>query len=326
MLFGRIRVRSLLAGLIPFGTFVVQWILWPLLRPFEWVSFAFTVAVSAWIGGATSGIWATAISALLVWWAFIPPERAFAIAEAQFIVSTAIFVSVGLALSALQGRPRRTTRGPILVQSQMLVRRGPEPERRSLRPVEAIRRNATRMNRLIADLLDVTRLEAEGLSIEPARVGAAARCARPWRTSVPLASTASLEIGLEVARDLPEVWADRERLLQVLENLIGNAIKFTESGGRITVGASRSDGEDLFRVSDTGRGIAAEQVPHVFARFWQSRRGGRSGAGLGLPIVKGLVEAQGGRIWVETAPGRGSTFRFTIPTARDGGTGPAAWR
>jgi signal transduction histidine kinase len=201
----------------------------------------------------------------------------------------------------------------ILVQSQMLRRRGAEPERRTQKPIEAIRRNATRMNRLIEDLLDVTRLEADGLSIEPARVSAGAVACEAAESQLPTASSASLEVQLEIAHDLPDVWADRERLLQVLENLIGNAIKFTESGGRITVGVDRQDGEDLFWVSDTGRGIAAEDLPHVFDRFW--RRGGRQGTGLGLPIVKGLVEAHGGRVWVESEPGCGTTFRFTIPTA-----------
>jgi signal transduction histidine kinase len=76
----------------------------------------------------------------------------------------------------------------------------------------------------------------------------------------------------------------------------------------------------LFWVADTGAGIAAEDVPHVFDRFWQARRGGRRGAGLGLPIVKGIVEAHGGRIWVESAAGRGSTFFFTMPAAHRAGS------
>jgi signal transduction histidine kinase len=215
---------------------------------------------------------------------------------------------------AIVAHDLRNPLNAILVQSQMLFRRGGEPERRSQRPVEAIRRNATRMNRLIEDLLDVTRLEADGLSIEPARVSAGAVACEAVENQLPAASSAGLDVRLEIARDLPDVWADRERLLQVLENLIVNAIKFTESGGRIVVGAESLDGEDVFWVSDTGRGIAAQDLGHVFDRFWQSSRGGRRGTGLGLPIVKGLVEAHGGRVWVESAPGRGSTFRFTIPT------------
>jgi len=117
--------------------------------------------------------------------------------------------------------------------------------------------------------------------------------------------------------------SDRERLLQVFENLIGNALKFTEPGGRITVGAAPRAGEVVFWVEDTGAGIASDQLPHLFDRFWQAHKTGRRGAGLGLPIVKGIVEAHGGRISVKSAPGRGSRFVFTIPVCR-GHQPPAA--
>src|SRR5262249_11853029 len=105
-----------------------------------------------------------------------------------------------------------------------------------------------------------------------------------------------------------------DRLLQVLENLIGNAIKFTASGGSIVACASSGDRDVLFWVSDTGGGIPAEHLPLVFDRFWQERPG-RQGAGLGLAIAKGIVEAHGGRIGVESTQGRGTTFWFTIPRA-----------
>jgi signal transduction histidine kinase len=104
----------------------------------------------------------------------------------------------------------------------------------------------------------------------------------------------------------------------VFENLIGNALKFTESGGRITVGAAAQESEVLFWVADTGSGIAAEDQRHLFDQFWQARKNRRHGVGLGLPIVKGIVQAHGGRVWIESTPGRGSTFFFTIPTATRG--------
>ena len=103
------------------------------------------------------------------------------------------------------------------------------------------------------------------------------------------------------------------RILQVFENLLGNALKFTAPGGSVTVGAARQGSHVLFWVDDTGPGIATEDQPYVFDRFWRARPEKRSGAGLGLPIVKGIVEAHGGRIWVQSDPGRGSTFLFTIP-------------
>src|SRR4030095_6874030 len=129
----------------------------------------------------------------------------------------------------------------------------------------------------------------------------------------PLASSSSLDLRVEVDPDVPEVWGDRDRLLQVFENLLGKAIKFTKAGGRITVGATSRGDEVVFWVADTGSGIASENLPRVFDRFWQATRTGRHGAGLGLPITKGIVGAHGGRIWVESTAGSGSTFFFTIP-------------
>jgi signal transduction histidine kinase len=119
-----------------------------------------------------------------------------------------------------------------------------------------------------------------------------------------------------VAPELPAIWADRDRLLQAFENLMGNAIKFSARGGHVTVGARSREREVLFSLQDTGPGIAAEDLPHVFDRFWQTQKAGRRrGAGLGLPIVKGIVEAHGGHIWVESRVGEGSTFYFTVPVA-----------
>jgi PAS domain S-box-containing protein len=202
----------------------------------------------------------------------------------------------------------------ILLQAGSLKRRGPEPDRRSQKPGEAIESAVTRMNRLIQDLLDVALMEAGQLTIQPARLSTRELIVEAADLQRPLASSSSLELRVDVD-DVPEIWGDRDRLLQVLENLIGNAIKFTEAGGWIGVGATSRDHEVVFWVSDTGSGIASEDLPRVFDRFWQATRAGRQGAGLGLPITKGIVEAHGGRIWVESTPGRGTTFSFTIPKA-----------
>jgi PAS domain S-box-containing protein len=209
----------------------------------------------------------------------------------------------------------RNPLGTILMQTTLLRRRGGEPERRSPIPIEIIERSVNRMNRLIRDLLEVTRMEAGRLSLESARIPAQQIVADARETQRWSASSASLDLRVDFAADLPDVWAHRDRLLQVFENLIGNAIKFTKPGDRITIGAAPREREVLFWVADTGHGIAAEDLPHVFDRFWQAREAGRGGAGLGLAIVKGIVEAHRGGIWVESTPGRGSHFFFTIPIA-----------
>jgi signal transduction histidine kinase len=131
----------------------------------------------------------------------------------------------------------------------------------------------------------------------------------------PLAASSAIELTLEAAPELPHVSADPHRIQQVLSNLIGNAIKFTPRGGRITVSTEPVAGELRVAVSDTGPGIPAEQLPHIFGHFWQGAHTDRRGVGLGLSIAKGIVEAHGGRIWVESIVGEGSRFVFTLPVA-----------
>ena len=203
----------------------------------------------------------------------------------------------------------------ILLYTSAMKRQVPDPERRFLKPMEVIHQAATRMNRLIQDLLDVALMEAGQLTIERGRVSAGRLVNEAVDMQRRLASSSSLELRVEVDPDVPESWGDRDRLLQVFENLIGNAIKFTQAGGRITAGATSRDNEVVFWVADTGCGIPSENLPRVFDRFWQATRTARQGAGLGLPITRGIVEAHGGRIWVESTAGSGSTFFFTIPRA-----------
>ena len=205
----------------------------------------------------------------------------------------------------------------ILMALGLLRRPRVEPERRSesQKPVEVIQRSVARMKRMTEDLLDVVRMDAGRLSIEQTHVHAGKVLSEFVESQKPLASSRSLELRLDVAPDPGEVFADRDRLLQVLENLVDNAVKFTKSGGCVTVGAAPRNGEFLFWVADTGAGVPSDELPRLFDRFWQARKAGRQGIGWGLPIAKGIVEAHGGRIWAESQVGVGSTFFFTLPLA-----------
>jgi signal transduction histidine kinase len=133
-----------------------------------------------------------------------------------------------------------------------------------------------------------------------------------------LASTGDIELRADIPGHLPDILADRDRVVQVFGNLIGNAIKFTKPGGTIALSAEAGISEVVFSVTDTGPGIAERHLPHLFDRFWQASKGRGHGAGLGLAIVKGIVEAHGGRVWATSTPGTGSTFHFTIPSAPTG--------
>ncbi len=191
------------------------------------------------------------------------------------------------------------------------------PERvEQRRQVEIVRRAADRMNRMIQDLLDVKRMESGRLTTDLKPELPASLINDTIDMLRPLAAGSTIRLEADIEDDLPPVLADAARIQQVLSNLVGNAVKFTPRSGRITVCAEHIDGEVRFGVIDTGPGIPAEQLPHIFGRFWQAKSDHR-GIGLGLAIAKGIVEAHNGRIWVESHVGLGSTFYFTLPTATD---------
>jgi signal transduction histidine kinase len=169
------------------------------------------------------------------------------------------------------------------------------------------------MDRLIQDLLDVALIEERQLGLARMQLRPAPLLVEAAETQRALAKAASIEIQVELGGPLPDVCADQHRVLQVFENLIGNALKFTPPGGRITLGAAPAEREVTFWVTDTGSGIAPDHLPHIFDRFWKARSGTRQSAGLGLSITRGIVEAHGGRMWVQSTPGRGTTFFFTLP-------------
>lgn len=203
----------------------------------------------------------------------------------------------------------------ILVMGSALGRRlqaGTSPESMQ-KLVAGIETSVRRMSRLVEDLLAVKRLDRGRMSVQPSLERPEALVHEALGAARPLAERH--ELRGEVGTGLPPVLADKDRVLQVFSNLLGNAFKFTPPGGTVEVGAALAGPHVCFWVRDTGQGIPAEQQPHVFERFWQGSQHDARGMGLGLAICKGLVEAHGGRIWLESTPGEGSTFRFTLPVA-----------
>jgi signal transduction histidine kinase len=207
-----------------------------------------------------------------------------------------------------------------LLLELMTPANGGETQRSQLR---IIKRAMDRANRLIQDLLDVTRIERGKLPVVAAPAAVAAIVADARDEAEATASQRGIELRFSAADDLPPVLADHGRAVQVLSNLIANALKFTPTGGSVTVGVARDGDVVRITVADTGVGIAPEQLPHLFERYWQARKDDRRGIGLGLSIAKGIVEAHGGRIWAESAPGAGSRFHFTLPIAPSPARQPA---
>jgi signal transduction histidine kinase len=186
-------------------------------------------------------------------------------------------------------------------------------EKPRMNQLRIIQRSGERMNRLIQDLLSVSAIEAGRLSIAPRKLTIHDLFHEASEMLEPLARDKSITFTATAADDLPAVRADSSRVLQVLSNLVGNAVKFTPAGGAITLSAIRRDGRVHCSVADTGPGIAAAQIPRLFGKFWQAKRGDGRGVGLGLAIARGIVEAHGGTIDVESELGRGTVFTFALP-------------
>jgi len=189
------------------------------------------------------------------------------------------------------------------------------PSEKRREHLATVQRSAMRMNRLIQDLLDVARMEAGALSVAPASFSFRDLVQEVVASHRVQAEVDGIRLRQEVPDEVGAVWGDRDRLLQVLTNLVENALKFTPAGGRVDV-VCRKDGDsgDLrVSVSDTGPGILPEDQERLFDRFWQVSRKDKRGAGLGLSIAKGIVEAHGGKVWVESREGEGSTFWFSLP-------------
>ncbi len=201
----------------------------------------------------------------------------------------------------------------IVLHAQSLRRRRDPANERDVRIAEQIHSIAMRMNGLVSDLLEVGRLEAgQKLAVHPAPVAPAGILSEAIEIHAPVLEANDHRLALDAQADLPDVFADRARIVQILDNLLGNANKFARS--HVTLGAVRKDDSVLFRVTDDGPGIPAPAKARVFDPFWQASSD-RRGAGLGLSIVKGLVDAHGGRIWIDSEPGAGTSVCFTVPVA-----------
>lgn len=182
------------------------------------------------------------------------------------------------------------------------------------RQLDAIMRGVNRMERMVSDLLDLTSIEAGHLSVDRQGHEIYGLIRDAFEMLSPLARTKGIDLKVEVLAPPRSVLCDRERVLQVFSNLVGNAIKFTKDGGSVAIRAELERTHACFAVRDNGPGIPESVRVHLFERYWQAQDASKkSGRGLGLYIAKGIVEAQGGRIWFESELGAGSTFYFTLP-------------
>jgi signal transduction histidine kinase len=206
----------------------------------------------------------------------------------------------------------------VIGMSAELISDGPDPLSPHIRTsVDRIRRSAEQMNRLIQDLLDASKIEAGKLVLDLAPVAALELLREVDYMLRPLVERASLSFNITAADNMPRVLADRSRFLQAVGNLVANSIKFTPAGGKVAITAHTTSSGVAFSIADSGKGIAAENIPHLFDRFWQERSSDSRGLGLGLAIVQGIVNAHGGSIHVQSETGRGTTMTFVLPALHE---------
>ncbi|MEO8143910.1 MAG: ATP-binding protein [Betaproteobacteria bacterium] len=208
----------------------------------------------------------------------------------------------------------------IVLSSSMLAERASQSDegKRTLERTETIRRYAARMDRLIGDLVDVASIDAGKLAVVSVKADTASLVAEAADAFQPSAVAKSISLESDGAGPCIEAEFDHDRMLQVLANLITNSIKFTPGGGAIRIFRELAGNGVRFCVSDSGPGIAENMLEAVFERFWQVGKNDRRGLGLGLYISRCIVEAHGGRIWVESELGKGSHFIFQVPLRAKG--------
>ena len=184
------------------------------------------------------------------------------------------------------------------------------------RDIQTIRRTANAMQHLLGDLLDMASIQAGSLSFEPDVIDIGPVLEEAHQAHESSARANGLRLDLEAPSEGATVRADRNRILQALANLLGNAIKFSHHEGRIVLAADVGENHVTVSVSDTGPGIRSEDLENIFEPYKTGRRDAQRGTGLGLYIARGIVQRHGGRIWVESEPGKGATFFFTLPRDR----------
>jgi signal transduction histidine kinase len=185
----------------------------------------------------------------------------------------------------------------------------------SRRVVDAIGRSADRMSQVVGDFHDVAKLEMGAITIDPRPCDVVAALQGALEGFSAQARERKVELRLEDPGEPVVARCDRARLVQIVSKLVANGLKFTPPGGRVTVRVGREGDRVRVRVEDTGRGIPPERLPEIFDRAANARRSPRDGPGMGLAIVRGLVELHGGEVSVESRMGEGSVFSFTLPAA-----------
>jgi len=327
---------------------LLQLVIWPYIPPSPQLFFYPAVLVAAWFGGLAPGVVAVLISSVAIAYWFLPPLTA--LERGDDVLDMAIFIAMGLTVAGLMARTRASTREAraawasaegarirlqeayrareemlaivshdlrtpltsIELSSAQIIRASPLSTDERVRLYgERIQRASRRMESLVRNLLDAAMIESGALAVHFAPVQVDTLLESTVQLCQPLAERKSILLEARLAGRQMLV-CDSDRIKQTLENLVGNALKFVPSDGEVIVSVRTEGEEAIFEVRDSGPGIPADQIGHVFDRYW--RGGAGASSGLGLYIAKAIVEAHGGRIWAASENGKeGTTVAFALP-------------
>jgi signal transduction histidine kinase len=304
------------------------------------------VALSSCFFGFYPGILCVVICALAVDYLYLQPFNSFSISSSE-TVHWFLFITLALVLCATAARLRTVLRearslrvqfenlyieakkavktredvlaivshdlrndlGTIMMNAELLMRNSQlDPKRCAAMIIRA----GERMNGLIENLLSLAKIEAGHLALNLSSSTARSLSDEAIELVAPLAAKKSIQLERSLCDEEIFIECDRSKAIRVFSNLLGNAIKFVDNGGRIILSGKREDHLYCFAIQDTGPGISEQALSNIFNRFWQADKTS-NGTGLGLSIVKGIVEAHHGKVWVKSKPGEGSTFYFTLP-------------
>jgi signal transduction histidine kinase len=339
---GAVWVRYLVSIVLLTVAYFLSFYIEPISQGHSLYLFMAAVVLISLYGGLTAGIIASIVAAFLHSYSFQEPRNTIGIGSIGDAIQIVSFLVVSVSLSFIGASMKRARnkaeessiaredvlavvshdlRNP-LTAIKMSVELGlktvnnPEAAKRAL---ESISRAADRMNGLITDLLEQEKIRAGKLTVSPSRQELRSLMSEVTEVGSLLAIKKSIEFSASIGAGSKEttLFCDRPRILQVFSNLIGNAVKFTNEKGKVTIQAIPSEEKIEFIVQDTGPGIKSDDLSKVFDRYWQAQHTAKQGTGLGLAISKGIVEAHHGKIWAESEPGQGSAVHFTIPNQQN---------
>jgi signal transduction histidine kinase len=335
----------------------LQRLIWPYVPPSPQLLFYPAILGAAWFGGFGPGVLSVVLSCFAIAYWFLPPVTGLTIEASSDALDLGIFAVMGVITAGLLSRTTALVRKARAAwaeaesararldeagraREEMLaivshdlrsplsaieltctqLRRGLLAiERESLTPqVDRVERAARRMDVLVRNLLDVATIDAGAFRLQSAPFQVRALVDETVKLFKPVAENKAISLEGDVKTD-ESLLCDGARILQTLENLVGNALKFVPRGGRVMVSATSEAGAIRFEIRDSGPGIPPQELPRVFDRYWT--RGDGTGSGLGLYIARAVVEAHGGRIWATN--GDGTTMSFTIPRKTNNRVGHA---